>query len=119
MSKKETRMKDNKQGEDIKTSERLLENNALGKSDYLPSLVFDPEQYVDDFDELDLSNKQHIEFLQSLWHIMSTFVDIGWGVESVQLFLPELFEKAGQDSDKLLRLEEIQTIKPSEGGYDE
>ncbi|MCB1950003.1 hypothetical protein [Nitrosomonas sp.] len=40
--------------------------------------------------------------LESLWTIMSTLVDIGWGVDTVQILLPDLFAEVAPDSEKLL-----------------
>jgi len=47
--------------------------------------------------EFDLTYEQQTELLQTLWNIMSTFVDIGWGVDTVQMCLPELFDADNQD----------------------
>ena len=75
-----------------------------------PTLKLDPDEYREDLAEFALTEEQENELLQALWHIMSTFVDIGWGVDTVQLFLPDLFEKAGQDSGKLLQQKETKTL---------
>ena len=40
--------------------------------------------------------------------MMKTFVDLGWGVDGVQMLLPELFEKAGADSVKSATLNSSQ-----------
>ena len=64
--------------------------------------VFNPEDYRHHLEGMALSKQQQNELLETLWQIMSTMVDIGWGVDSVQMMLPELFENAGQDSEKLL-----------------
>jgi hypothetical protein len=77
------------------------------RQDCLTPLKLDPDDYREDSSEL--TKEQENELLQALWHIMSTFVDIGWGVDSVQLFLPDLFEKAVQDSDKLLQQKDAKT----------
>ena len=61
-------------------------------------LKFAAEEYRHHLSDLDLSEDQKDELLKTLWHIMSTFVDIGWGVDTVQMFLPELFEESSQSS---------------------
>ena len=66
----------------------------------LPTLNID--EYRDDLAGLHLNEAQEKELLQTLWNIMAAFVDLGWGVDGVQLFLPELFETVAQDSGKLL-----------------
>ncbi len=75
-----------------------------------PTLKLNPDDYREDLAEFALTEEQENELLQTLWHIMSTFVDIGWGVDTVPLFLPDLFEKAGQDSGKLLQQKETKTV---------
>ena len=56
-----------------------------------PSLAFNPDDYRHHITEFDLTLEQQNELLETLWHIMSTMVDIGWGVDNIQLMLPELF----------------------------
>lgn len=46
-------------------------------------------EYVEGFD---LSEEQQAELLQTLWSIMCAFVDIGFGVDSVQRCIPALAE---------------------------
>ena len=61
---------------------------------------FNPEDYKQDLGTTTLSDEE-IEMLRALWHIMSIMVDIGWGVDSVQVLLPELFEKASEQNSSL------------------
>jgi hypothetical protein len=49
-----------------------------------------PEEYYDDIAHLDITQEEADELLKALWEMMSTMVNIGWGVESVQIMLPEL-----------------------------
>ena len=56
-------------------------------------LKLDAEKYRGYVDELDVTEEQKLEFLQTLWWIMSAFVDLGFRVDSVQTLLP-LFEEA-------------------------
>lgn len=55
------------------------------------SLSFDAQKYMHHADGLDLTDAQKIEFLRTLWTIMSAFVDLGFGVDSV---LPILAQRA-------------------------
>lgn len=80
---------------------------------------FNPEDYLQDLKEFDLSEDQKRELLQTLWTILCTFVDIGWGVETVQLFLPELFEKAGQDSENTVEIKNAHSNANHTGGEHE
>ena len=45
---------------------------------------FDVDKYLDGLKDSDISDEEKREFLQALCLIMKTFVDIGWGVNSVQ-----------------------------------
>lgn len=49
--------------------------------------VFNVEKYREDMDGFDLTEDQATELLQTLWNIMATFVELGFGVDSVQLLL--------------------------------
>tara|TARA_R110002072_G_scaffold288769_1_gene455039 strand:+ start:56 stop:367 length:312 start_codon:yes stop_codon:yes gene_type:complete len=64
---------------------------------------FNAEDYKDDLGVETLSEQQ-VEMLRTLWNIMTSFVDLGWGVDTVQLFLPDLFAQASR---------EISTLPPS------
>ena len=68
----------------------------------LPLLKLDPDEFREDMAEFGMTKEQEDEYLQTLWNILAIFVDLGWGVETVQNFLPELFGKDGQDSGNLL-----------------
>jgi len=71
-------------------------------NDTASPLKLEPDDYCHHLSEYDLTEDQQNELLQSLWYIMSTLVDIGWGVDTVQMLLPELFAEVAPDSEKLL-----------------
>ena len=58
------------------------------------SLEFDVEDYKPYLDGFDLTDEQAEELLHTLWQIMSRFVELGFGVDSVQILFPGIFEKA-------------------------
>ncbi|ODS23247.1 hypothetical protein AB835_09830 [Candidatus Endobugula sertula] len=60
-------------------------------------LKFDADDYKTCFEDTDLSEVQKAELLQNLWHIMEAFVHMGWGVDNISLFFPELFNKAASE----------------------
>lgn len=62
---------------------------------------FNPDEYMEDLKDCDLSDEQKHEMLQALWHIMSSMVDLGWGVDTVHIVLPELFSKAADENNAL------------------
>jgi len=59
--------------------------------------ALDLERYLPEVEAHFCSDEEAIEFLRTLWNIMCAFVDLGWGVDSLQLAFPELtaFERAG------------------------
>jgi len=65
-----------------------------------PSII-DPSVYMDDLAAFDISEEEKIAFLETLCVIMKTFVDIGWGVDSVQRVFPALFERQEATPDPL------------------
>jgi hypothetical protein len=77
-------------------------DSKLTKKDAATPLKFESDDYRHHVEEFDLTEEQQNELLASLWSIMSTMVDIGWGVDSVQLLLPDLFSEVAPDSEKLL-----------------
>ena len=48
---------------------------------------FDPEKYRKYLPETDWSEKVQDEWLETLWNMMSAFVDLGFGTDSVQTVL--------------------------------
>ena len=55
------------------------------------NLAFDADKYLAHVEDFEMTEAQKVEFLRALWDIMSTFVRLGFGVESV---LPTIFQMA-------------------------
>jgi hypothetical protein len=45
----------------------------------------DVEKYREYIKDLDLNEEEQAELLKTLWHIMAAFVDMGFGLDSIQL----------------------------------
>jgi hypothetical protein len=60
---------------------------------------FDASKYSEYVKDFELDEKQQIELLQTLWWIMATFVDLGFGVDSVQRCLPALAEISSETAE--------------------
>ena len=60
---------------------------------------FDLSAFREEIDELEISDDQARALLQVLWNIMCTAVDIGWGVDIVQIVLPQLFSHVANDNN--------------------
>lgn len=69
-----------------------------------PPLKLDPDKYIGDLDGYEMSEAQKHELLHVLWNIMETMVNLGVGVDTVQIVLPQLFGKAGQDSVNMVAM---------------
>ena len=69
----------------------------------LPKLTLKLGLYREHLSEFELTEDQQNDMMLVVWNMMNIFVDIGWGVDTVQMFLPELFGKASPDSGKLLK----------------
>ena len=98
------------------------ENNPILKGEHAKSVStcnFNPEDFYEELSELELTQNQANELLQTLWHIMSIFVDIGWGVDAVQIMLPELYKNIALDSAQLLESKQALNDRDKEEGAKE
>ena len=94
------------------TTERLPLTHPAG--DAVPSvpdggyqpLKLDPDKYRDDLKELDLTEEEENAFLETLWNIMRTFVELGWGLDSVQMILAAKEEFSRADSANTVETKE-------------
>ncbi|MEM9388084.1 MAG: hypothetical protein AAGA68_23715 [Pseudomonadota bacterium] len=69
-------------------------------------LTLDPAIYRDALEELSLSEEQENALLQALWEIMHIFVEIGWGVQPVQMMIPQLLTQNVLDTSQALEQDE-------------
>ncbi|WP_107496001.1 hypothetical protein [Thalassobius sp. I31.1] len=49
-----------------------------------PSLTIDWEAYLPFFEDADISEAQKRELIETLWGVMTAFVDLGFGIHPVQ-----------------------------------
>lgn len=80
----------------------LVDEGTCAAPVFYTPLPLDPDDYLPYLDGFDMSLEQKQAALFALWHIMSAIVDIGFGMDTVQILLPDIFEKASRDSGKLL-----------------
>ncbi len=67
---------------------------------HLPNLPLDTSKYrVYLVEESGLSDKQVEELLQTLWQMMQTMVNIGWGLDMLNILLPEIFNHQALSKD--------------------
>ena len=60
-----------------------------------------PDDYRDDIASFNMTKEQEDELLLTLWEIMRMFVEMGYGVNSINSVFPTIFESADQDSENL------------------
>jgi hypothetical protein len=58
-----------------------------------PALELDHAKYMGDLEEFDPSDKQKRELLETLWSIMSTFVQLGFAPNICE----QIFDRTGDD----------------------
>lgn len=56
--------------------------NSVGKTT-IPSLSVDWQLYADALEQSDLTDDEKREFIETLWYIVVSFVDLGFGIDSV------------------------------------
>lgn len=61
-----------------------------------------PDDYRGDIASLNLTREQEDELLLTLWEIMRMFVEMGYGVHSINKVFPSIFEKADQAESDLV-----------------
>jgi hypothetical protein len=65
--------------------------------------------------DAEIPDEQADELLQTLWHIMRSFVDLGFGVSSVHYLLPDVFENASTQAGDKIKLPNGQKAKNRNG----
>lgn len=79
----------------------------------------DAAKYMAELEDCELSEAQKAELLQTLWFIMATFVDLGFGVDSVTRALPALADfSSSADSDALEERGSTQDNETKKGSTD-
>ena len=73
----------------------IKEETALeGHGQSTAPFQFKPEKYRAHIAHFDMDQAQQDDLLRALWNIMTLFIDLGLGVESVQQFFPDIFKEA-------------------------
>ncbi|MFK5950251.1 MAG: hypothetical protein QM500_15935 [Methylococcales bacterium] len=91
-----------KQTHSDKTKTREAMPEEMDYSGMAP-LKLDVEKYRDELKDFDMTIEQQNEFLEILWHILRTFVELGWGVDNIQMFSNQNNDKYRSDSVKVLK----------------
>ena len=64
----------------------------------------DYDKYIPMLDEYDMTHEQKIEFIDTLWNVMQSFVDRAFGIHPVQQVMKKKALHNLQISDQILNL---------------
>ena len=76
--------------------------DSAAETPAIAPLRLDPDKYRAYLANMEMTEAQQNEFLETLWNIMRTFVEIGWGLDSVQTLFSGIVEKAMHDERETL-----------------
>lgn len=88
-----------------KNSEITFTSETGATKDW-PALQLDVEYYQAFLDDADIPDEQKKELIETLWNIVVTFVDLGFGIEPVQQAI-----EAGQNHTQEKILSESDLVK--------
>ena len=81
-------------------------NKVDEKRGHTPTLLVDYAKYEKMLEESDLSENQKQEFLETLWSVVVSFVDLGFGVHPLQQCQED---NEGEDCEQHLDLSSLMT----------
>lgn len=71
-----------------------------------PKLTIDWDLYQDFLEDTDLTDDQKREFIETLWSIMVSFVDLGFGIHPLQQACGQMDEMCTADSSSVIESED-------------
>lgn len=80
---------------------------AAGTSAFRPGVPqFDADEFREFMDKIDATEEEKIEYLQLLWKIAITFVDISFGIDSTQKIIPSTREIDSPEESELVQIKD-------------
>ena len=73
---------------------------------------FDPDRYRHHLDGFALAREQEDESMRVLWTMMLSFVDLGWGVDSVHNIFSQMVDKSLNDEENSIESKNTHTGEP-------
>ena len=74
---------------------------------------FDPDRYRHHLGEFSLTPEQEDELMRVLWTMMLSFVDLGWGVDSVHNIFSQMVDKSLHDEENPIESKNTHTGEPT------
>jgi hypothetical protein len=84
------------------TSENSTDINDQESNPTYPTLSIDWDLYSEYLEDSDLTDDQKREFIQTLWNIVVSFVDLGFGIHPMQQAYEENDELSSLIADTVL-----------------
>lgn len=95
----------------------IKKDNCI-KNEKSPSLCFEWQLYADALDKSDLTDEEKREFIETLWYIVVSFVDLGFGIDSVSHAIDS--QSRSEPCAQVLRLEKDSPLRQRfEGANDQ
>lgn len=104
--------------DDWKTISGLVGLRCTFDESKKPMITVDVDQYQEYLDGSDLTDEQKTQFLQALWNVIQSFVELGYGVHPLQEVCgkEESSSKGGsKESFNAVCSEEAKNIKKNKG----
>lgn len=96
-----------------------IEEDNCVNNEYAPRLSVDWQLYADALDQSDLTDDEKREFIETLWYIVVSFVDLGFGIDSVSHALDSRQHRS-EPGAQVLRLEKGSPLRQRfEGANDQ
>ena len=80
-----------------------IEEDNCVNNEKSPNLSIDWQLYADALDQSDLTDNEKREFIETLWYIVVSFVDLGFGIDSVSHVIDS--QSRSEPCAQVLRLE--------------
>jgi len=97
-----------------KSEIQLEEKETYAANTALSLPTFDADEYWEFVEDFDLSDAQKLEYLETIWSIVTSFVDLAFGLHPLQQACGKLenpFEQAAQVANNRLYLPHSSTTK--------
>jgi hypothetical protein len=105
--------------EDSKTPSGALAGQEERSGPATPWLDLDPDKYRGEIADLQLTEDQEREFLETLWSIMSSFAQLGFETDICGAIFGEFNSVSGARSDALESKGSTHKETPSDGAREE
>lgn len=94
-----------------------IPNNVMERNARSASLVFDPQAYLHFLEDCDWTEDQKREFIEALWQIVVSFVDLGFELHPVQRVIGTS-SALEPDSSSVLDSPHLQKFETTHAGFD-